>query len=411
MARKPRPVDPTAGPVQRFAHDLRALREKAGSPTYRSLSQKAGFGATTLGEAAGGVRFPSLDVTLAYVGACNGDVGEWQERWQQVNSLLSNPAEEDQGTDKVDEPPSAAAAPAEDLPPTPRTSRWRLLRMSRSVQAALACAVAAAIGAAVLLSGGGGHSSRGIAPVPASTPASTANVDQTCPTFNRHGAFTGETYLNQTAVRTGPSTASSLVRNVPKSCWLQFTGFCLGAVVLDRNDVGQPLPDERWFELEDGDLISSAHIHGNPPQGMQPNDCPGSIAGPTAISVGVVADPDLPGWAILSAHGGNVRIAGYAAYYAPVDAPGTAPDWHEIGAPTTAPTADGFDVPWTFGKAGEAPGTTSIPVVATACLAGDAPTGVTDAVEVVPSDPTTARPTTLSAAMLAEAAAAACAIP
>jgi hypothetical protein len=66
--------------VQQFAHGLRALREKAGSPTYRSLAQKAGFGATTPGEAAGGVRLPSLDVTLTYVGACNGDVDEWQER-------------------------------------------------------------------------------------------------------------------------------------------------------------------------------------------------------------------------------------------------------------------------------------------------------------------------------------------
>jgi hypothetical protein len=203
------------------------------------------------------------------------------------------------------------------------------------------------------------------------------------------------------------------VKNVPAGCWLQFTGYCLGAVVHDRNDVGQALPDERWFEIEGGDLMSSAVVHGNPPAAMKPNSCPGSRPGPSSISLGIVSDPEVPGWAILSAHGTGVRITGYAAYFAPVDAPGTAPDWHEIGAPTSPPTAtsDGFDVPWKFGLAGEAPSTTPTLVVATACLAGDAPTGVTDAVQVVPANPKTAKPVVLSPAMLAKAAAAACAIP
>jgi hypothetical protein len=198
---------------------------------------------------------------------------------------------------------------------------------------------------------------------------------------------------------------------VPAGCWLQFTGYCLGAVILDRNDVGQALPDERWFEIEGGDLMSSAVVHGNPPSAMKPSSCAGSVPGPSSISLGIVADPDMPGWAILSAHGTGVRITGYAAYFAPVDAPGTAPDWHEIGAPTTAPTADGFDVPWRFGLAGEAPGSTPTPVVAAACLAGDAPTGVTNAVQVVPSNPSTAKPVVLSTAMLTQAAIAACSIP
>ncbi|HET9172011.1 MAG TPA: helix-turn-helix transcriptional regulator [Actinospica sp.] len=440
MARKPRPVDPTAGPLQEFAHDLRALREKAGSPTYRSLAHKAGFGATTLGEAAGGVRFPSLDVTLAYAGACGGDLDAWRERWQEVNALLSSPGEEDQGTDEAADPPPAPAAaadpgapadpagpvdpgdpadhadPAQIAPSAPIAPvsptapitpnvRLRWLRRSRLAQVALVCAVALIAGVAVVLSRGGDH------PSPHAATANTANVDQVCPTFGKPGAFNGETYLGQTAVRTGPSTSARLVRNVPTGCWLQFTGYCLGAVVLDRNDVGQPLPDERWFELEGGDLMASAVIHGNPPATMRPNSCPGSVAGPQAISVGIVADPNLRDWAVLSAHGTGVRIAGYAAYYAPVDAPGTAPDWHEVGAPTTAPTADGFDVPWTFGKAGEAPDGAPVFVVATACLAGDAPTGVTNAIQVVPSDPRTAKPAALSAAMLAKAAEVACQIP
>src|SRR5207247_519453 len=61
VARHERPVDPDAGPLQAFAHDLRTLRAQAGSPTYRALAKTAGYSATTLSEAAGGVRKPSLD--------------------------------------------------------------------------------------------------------------------------------------------------------------------------------------------------------------------------------------------------------------------------------------------------------------------------------------------------------------
>ncbi|HEU5357144.1 MAG TPA: helix-turn-helix transcriptional regulator, partial [Actinocrinis sp.] len=89
MGRTPRLVNPDDGPLQAFAHDLRALREKAGNPTYRALAKTAGFSASTLGEAAGGVRKPSLDVTLAFVGACGGDVEAWQDRWQELDRQLT----------------------------------------------------------------------------------------------------------------------------------------------------------------------------------------------------------------------------------------------------------------------------------------------------------------------------------
>jgi hypothetical protein len=65
VGRVARPVDPEDGPIPAFAHDLRLLREAAGNPTYRALSKTAGYSASTLGEAAGGVRLPSLEVTLA----------------------------------------------------------------------------------------------------------------------------------------------------------------------------------------------------------------------------------------------------------------------------------------------------------------------------------------------------------
>ena len=71
-------------PLNRFAAGLRRLRQSAGSPGYRELSQLAHYSATTLSQAASGARLPSLAVTLAFVRACGGDEALWTARWMQV---------------------------------------------------------------------------------------------------------------------------------------------------------------------------------------------------------------------------------------------------------------------------------------------------------------------------------------
>ncbi|WP_445276263.1 nSTAND1 domain-containing NTPase [Streptomyces lincolnensis] len=75
-------MDPDDGPVQRLAHELRELRRAAGSPPYRSMARVAGFSVTTLSQAAGGERLPSLAVLQGYVRACGGDPAEWEPRWK-----------------------------------------------------------------------------------------------------------------------------------------------------------------------------------------------------------------------------------------------------------------------------------------------------------------------------------------
>ncbi|MEE6257103.1 nSTAND1 domain-containing NTPase [Plantactinospora sonchi] len=83
----PRPegeLGPGSPAVMEFAAGLRLLREKAGHPGYRELARRAHFSATTLSEAAGGRRLPTLAVTLAYVNACGGDPAEWTARWQDL---------------------------------------------------------------------------------------------------------------------------------------------------------------------------------------------------------------------------------------------------------------------------------------------------------------------------------------
>ncbi|MFI8933293.1 hypothetical protein ACIG3E_37200 [Streptomyces sp. NPDC053474] len=96
MGRREKPLEPTAGPVQRFAYDLRKLRAEAGSPTYRTLAERTAYSAPTLSAAASGDRLPSLPVLLAYVEACGGDRAVWEARWHET--LAAAPAPDDGGS-------------------------------------------------------------------------------------------------------------------------------------------------------------------------------------------------------------------------------------------------------------------------------------------------------------------------
>lgn len=84
MPRRERPLDEGESGLLRFAADLRRLRERAGSPTYRELSRLAHYSAAALSEAAGGRKLPSLAVTKAYAKACDADPEEWARRWRAV---------------------------------------------------------------------------------------------------------------------------------------------------------------------------------------------------------------------------------------------------------------------------------------------------------------------------------------
>ncbi|MCS7475231.1 WD40 repeat domain-containing protein [Umezawaea endophytica] len=91
MPRRERPLDEGDTALLRFARDLRLLREEAGGPTYRELSDRARYSEAALSLAAGGRKLPSLAVALAYVRACGGAAGEWEERWREVAADLGPP--------------------------------------------------------------------------------------------------------------------------------------------------------------------------------------------------------------------------------------------------------------------------------------------------------------------------------
>lgn len=52
--------------------------------SYRQMARVALFSSSVLSSAANGRRLPTLQVTLGYVRACGGDLGEWEQRWRQV---------------------------------------------------------------------------------------------------------------------------------------------------------------------------------------------------------------------------------------------------------------------------------------------------------------------------------------
>ncbi|SEC80491.1 hypothetical protein SAMN04489727_5154 [Amycolatopsis tolypomycina] len=117
MGRPERPLDPTAGPVAAFAHELRVLRNRAGNAGYRELARTAHFAPSVLSTAASGRRLPTLAVTLAFVSACGGDRGAWEQRWwsvaQEARTKAVRPAQLPPGSRTfVGRAPELAAAAA-----------------------------------------------------------------------------------------------------------------------------------------------------------------------------------------------------------------------------------------------------------------------------------------------------------
>lgn len=106
VGRQQRPLDPDAGPVQSFATELRALRERAGSPKFLQMARKTGKSRTALTEAAGGDHLPTWETVAAFVTACRGDQMAWRVKWEQVRDEVRKAASS--------VPPEMQAPPAKD---------------------------------------------------------------------------------------------------------------------------------------------------------------------------------------------------------------------------------------------------------------------------------------------------------
>jgi transcriptional regulator with XRE-family HTH domain len=69
--------DPSRRPIETFAEQLRALRERARSPSYRDMARRTHFSASTLAEAVSGRRLPSVAVVRALATVYGADPDEW----------------------------------------------------------------------------------------------------------------------------------------------------------------------------------------------------------------------------------------------------------------------------------------------------------------------------------------------
>jgi hypothetical protein len=394
VARQEKTVDPAAGPLQAFAYELRKVRVDAGSPTYRVLAKTAGYGAGTLSEAAGGVRRPTLDVVLAYVGACQGDVEMWRDRWLELQVALDGAAppvtaEAEAEPEPVPPTPTPPDVPPAD-PPAPAGFGARLgplWRWKLAVFTVLAALVVGAVGAFAIDD-----------PYPPRAASGQAGDAPGCPPKVARPAFTALTYGAGARVRAGAARDTAPLATIPAGCTVGFVGYCLGEKI---HDTTGGTPDVRWFELPGGGVITSGSLHGNPPAGLAPSHCSDDRPGPAAVHLTVGADPDLPGALRLSATGSRLDIVGFAALYGP-DSPRR---WRQVGFTEESVARPGFQVPWKLEPS--AAGPDPVLVVAAACLGGDGPTAVVDARSTASGDPKVV----LESADRVAAAAAACTYP
>ena len=104
--------------LESFARDLRALRSKAGLD-YPEMAELSHYTMKTLVSAAGGLRLPTFPVAVAYVRACGGNVGEWEERWQKLaTKMTADVAKKRRGDgEELQALPEPADTPAIPEPP------------------------------------------------------------------------------------------------------------------------------------------------------------------------------------------------------------------------------------------------------------------------------------------------------
>ncbi|GAB2997196.1 helix-turn-helix domain-containing protein [Saccharothrix stipae] len=119
VGRPEEPLDPEAGPVQAFAHELRALRKESGL-TYRAMVPLANYSYAALQAATAGKALPTWEVTKAFVSACGGDVVGWREKWERASSPRSpEPPQEGPPEEELSAGESLAEESPQEVQPGP----------------------------------------------------------------------------------------------------------------------------------------------------------------------------------------------------------------------------------------------------------------------------------------------------
>ncbi len=224
-----------------FFHDLRALRARAGL-SLAELAERAHFPEETLAAAEAGPAVPPNPVLVAYVQACGGPVGQWEDYWRDAsNAAVSG------FLIKVPEP---ADTPQ---PTPPRGHRGR----RAAVAAAAAAAALIAAGTAVALTRPAAHTAASAGP-------------QTSPKVSQHS-----TPRPRSLPRHPAASAPRMTSAPPMTSMLQVTGVGCPAsqdngVTLSTNSPGPPWTTARGGGWS-GDGCDGASVWTMNPAGKQPS--------------------------------------------------------------------------------------------------------------------------------------------
>jgi serine/threonine protein kinase len=290
MGRQERPLRP--GPLYEFARDLRQLRAAAGSPSYRLLARKAGYSASALSVAAGGDMLPSLEVTLAYVGAVGADQREWRHRWEKIAALLR---QTDPGLLAPDvvlaDPPDAAGdgGPATPLAPgdPQQVGPYRLLGRLGS----------GAMGRVYL-----GRDQAGVSAAVKVVRPDLADD----PTFRRRFARELRIIGNVRSPRIAPAIAADVDAEQP---WLA-TAYTAGTCLQDAVDQHGPLPPDTVRTIAAGiaEGLAVLHAAGIVHRDLKPSNVLLTADGPTIIDFGIARALDGTHLTATGAHLGSAAF-------------------------------------------------------------------------------------------------------
>jgi transcriptional regulator with XRE-family HTH domain len=354
----PLPRDAPAA-LRAFAQDLRDLRKRSGL-TLKDLARRTNFSLTKLSEAQSGRHLPSENAVRRFVLGCNEALAvklsaDDAERFvRRLEALRQDP----DVTGYVRRQDGRAGA--EDGGRASQRGRRPRWRAAAAITAAVTTALAA------ILSGVAAF--RDLLPTP----------DRGCPSSVEGAPFEALAKLDAgAAVREGASQDFRRLRRVPSGCMIPFKGYCIGEAI---QDPAARLPDVRWLLTADGPgVVSSAVTRGDVPADLSPSECLGQRPVPSGVSLSIAsasasAGPAPARLVRLSAEAPGAALVGFAAKYS--DTPDQASvRWRQIGiVDEGAP----FRLAWDAAAARADP-TTSVPLVAVVCLAGEAPTDILSA--------------------------------
>lgn len=269
MGRPEAPLDSDGSPLRELAVELRGLRQRAGL-TYKQLAKITMYGSSTLQEAAAGRRLPTLDVTIAIVAACGGDVTAWREYWTQVRTAVSGGTPPQAPT--AVSPPwrSPAAAGVSAGPPgplgTPEPAQAPVAggrlpwspRLSRVWLASIATGLAFAAGAGVAVAFSGNPADPPAPPQDMGSAHSASSRERTYSEeeYNKNGAATFQ-FLNGS----GPGQPLEFQETVMVSCKIRNT------------TVPSAMPDGYWYRIASMPwdnhyyAVANTFLNGDPPRG------------------------------------------------------------------------------------------------------------------------------------------------